>query len=138
MKKLLLVIQIILLSTSMLLAQQPFDFVGTPKPSQGGNTISSNVNLFTGKVGLSVPVYQYSGSASNLNYNISIDYSSGGINLNQDPGCVGTGWNLNAGGVIHRTINGLPDDLYRTTPADYNVSGYFYTPVISDNPCSFL
>ncbi|MBK7885367.1 MAG: hypothetical protein IPJ81_17465 [Chitinophagaceae bacterium] len=40
--------------------------------------------------------------------------------------------------MIHRTINGLPDDLYRTTPANYNVSGYFYTPVISDNPCSFL
>ncbi|MBK7885368.1 MAG: hypothetical protein IPJ81_17470 [Chitinophagaceae bacterium] len=44
MKKLFLITQIILLSTYMLIAQQPFDFIGTPKPSQG-STVSNRVDL---------------------------------------------------------------------------------------------
>jgi YD repeat-containing protein len=117
-------------------AQQPFNFIGSPSTQQS-NSVVNQVNQFTGKIGLSVPLYSYASSKSNLKFNISIDYSSGGLNLNQDPSSVGTGWNLNAGGLIHREINGKPDDLVKTTPGGYDVSGYVYAVPINTPPCGY-
>lgn len=96
---------------------------------------ASEVNQFSGKLGFSIPLYGYSSPSSSLKFSASVDYTSGGININEDPGCVGTGWKLNAGGSIHREIKGLPDDLYRTTPSGANVSGFCYTPAMNSVPC---
>lgn len=41
---------------------------------------------------------------------ITLDYNTSGIPANGLPGWTGIGWTLNTGGVITRTINGLPDE----------------------------
>lgn len=136
MKQLFYILQLFFLLTCSAFAQQPFNFVSSPGPSAQNGNLSSNVNSFTGKLGLSIPFYQYKSPSSNLAFSVSLDYSSGGLKLTENPTCVGAGWNLNAGGSIHRIINGLPDDIKRTSPGgNLDRSGFSYAPVVDNVPC---
>lgn len=136
MKQFLYILHFILLLSCSIFGQQPFNFVSSPSPSAQNGNLSSNVNSFTGKLGLSIPFYQYKSPSSNLAFSVSLDYSGGGLNLSQNPTCVGAGWNLNAGGSIHRIINGLPDDIKRTSPGgNLDRSGYSFAPAVDNVPC---
>ncbi len=94
--------------------------------------VSTDVNIYTGIPSISVPVYKYNGP-NDLSMNISLDYFAGGVKLNETATTVGIGWNLDAGGVITRTVRGMPDDypvkgfLYDAAlPADYRPNGTAY------------
>ena len=65
------------------------------------------VDLYTGRVDISVPVYAISGNSLSLPINMS--YNSGGIRVNTLPSWVGSGWNLAVGGVITRSVQGEAD-----------------------------
>lgn len=80
----------------------------------------NSVNEFSGKVNLSIPVYNY--KIGNLNLPISINYSGAGVKVNDASTIVGTNWILNTGGVINRKINDLADESINTIRAflDYN------------------
>ncbi len=54
---------------------------------------------------------------------ISINFNQNGIKVNDMPTTIGVGWNLIAGGVVTRTINGLDD---------FGMDGWFHNP-INDN-----
>jgi hypothetical protein len=91
---------------------------GASSPMTGIANASSKteavpVNLYTGAPGISIPLYNYS-HQSGLNLNMTLDYSSGGIRVNETPTPAGLGWSVNVGGAIVRTIRGLPDDYPRT------------------------
>jgi hypothetical protein len=114
------------------IGQTPFNFVASPMLSQSSR-VSSNLSQFTGKLGVSVPIYSYKSTSSNLALNVSLDYSGGGLNILENPSCVGAGWNLTAGGSIFRSINGLPDDRDSALPTSL---GYFFaTGYVPDTPC---
>lgn len=66
------------------------------------------VNLYTGTIGTSIPVYTY--KDNDFEIPISLNYASNGLIANNQTGIVGLGWYLNAGGVISRTIEGIPDE----------------------------
>ena len=66
------------------------------------------VSLYTGTPNISVPLYEVKGRS--LSVPISLAYHASGIRVEEIPGWVGMGWALNAGGVITRTMRGLPDD----------------------------
>lgn len=96
------------------------------------------VSQYTGVPNISVPVY-------NININgfslpITLNYHAGGVKIDDKASWVGTGWSLGAGGMIGRTVVGIPDEenfgvLYRarylgtrlkdlynlTTGTDYNL-----------------
>lgn len=111
-----------------------------------------NVDLFHGRMSMSIPIYNF--KTKHLNLPITMDYSpvdilNQGVDYNKgwtgygwgdyslaggipsevayNPGWTGIGWNLNAGGVITRSVNVLPDerhaDSYRNIP-----EGNFYAP----------
>ncbi len=105
----------------------------SPTTQAAAKLSSVPVNLFTGVPGISVPVYNYNNHG--LNLSISLGYNAGGIQVPESPTTVGLGWYLNSGGVITRTVRGMPDDLVQkgyinaaAIPSDFRSNGdkYYY------------
>jgi YD repeat-containing protein len=82
------------------------------------------VNLYTGTPSISVPLYTL--ASRDVSVSVSIDYHASGIRVGEIPSWVGSGWSLNAGGVISRSIRGLPDEE--------PTAGYFYYRAFYSNP----
>ena len=73
--------------------------------------VKAQVNLQTGAAEQNFPLINYTDSKAGLSIPIGLAYSSGnGLLVNDVPSDVGTGWNLDAGGIIIRVQNGEPDD----------------------------
>ena len=66
------------------------------------------VSSVTGRPDISIPIYNI--TSGSLKLPISLSYFAGGIKVSQVATWVGLGWSLNAGGVISRTVRGLPDE----------------------------
>jgi len=83
---------------------------------------SSQVNMQTGGAEQSFPLINYLDGKAGLTFGVGLVYSSGnGLSVNDIASDVGTGWNLDAGGIIMRMQNGEPDDQ-----PQYN-NGYFWS-----------
>ena len=70
------------------------------------------VDLYTGRTNINIPLFTI--KHNDIEVPISISYHGGGIKVDDDAGLVGLGWTLNAGGVVSRIVQGLPDDLYNS------------------------
>ncbi|MFI5185585.1 MAG: hypothetical protein ACHQF0_02605 [Chitinophagales bacterium] len=98
-----------------------------------GRLASTPVNFYTGMPDISIPIYHYT-NRNGLSLSISLVYAdAGGVKVNETPTNVGLGWYLNAGGVITRTVRGMPDDIstngfmYASAiPGDYRPNGSKY------------
>jgi PKD domain len=66
------------------------------------------VGTYTGIPQISVPLYEI--ESGRLKHPISVSYHAGGVKVEDISSNIGLGWTLNAGGVITRTVVGLPDD----------------------------
>lgn len=104
----------------------------SPEPIQG--MLSPNVasikrfgdipvSLFTGIPNIEVPLYLL--ETQSLSLKISLRYHAGGVLVDQRPGWVGLNWNLDAGGVITRKKNYIPDEFNITDPHN-NLIGYYH------------
>ena len=85
---------------------------------------NSQVSLQTGAAEFSYPIFSHTDN-NRLSASVSIDYLNGnGLKVSEIASCVGTGWRLNAGGMITREQRGLPDDQRRSfnlwNPLPYN------------------
>jgi|GEM_PF-2300197 len=81
------------------------------------------VNTHTGIPSISVPIHQWKSRRGGASVSVGLSYHAGGVKVEDVASNVGTGWALNAGGVITRSVRGLADD---------DVYGYINTPVIAD------
>ncbi|WP_298760648.1 hypothetical protein [uncultured Psychroserpens sp.] len=68
-----------------------------------------DLNHYTGQPSIGMPLF--SKSINGLNYSLALQYQVSGIRVNEQSGWVGKGWSLETGGVISRSVVGLPDDL---------------------------
>ena len=68
------------------------------------------VSLYNGLVQIDIPVHTIKLPLFSLP--VSLSYHASGIKVDEIPTPVGLGWVLNAGGVITRTVNGLPDQNF--------------------------
>lgn len=66
------------------------------------------VSRETGVPNISIPLHTI--TVGDLSVPISLSYHAGGIRVDDIASWVGLGWTLNAGGVITRTIKGIPDE----------------------------
>ena len=80
----------------------------SPTAASLGQVADVPVNLYTGKPSVRVPLFTVEGKT--LSLPIALDYGAGGVRVEEVGGWVGLGWSLDAGGVITRTVRGLPDD----------------------------
>ena len=82
------------------------------------------VSYFTGRANVNIPLF--SDEVNGIPLNIDLNYDSGGVQVNSLPSWIGQNWNMNAGGVISRTIQGSVDEAYFPGPGYLPIYGYFY------------
>ena len=85
-------------------------YIPTPNSASIGTYGVVPVSMYTGKPEISIPLHT-------LNYRgfslpISLNYDGSGVRVNDMPGWVGSGWSLNAGGVITRSVRGTIDEKH--------------------------
>ncbi len=115
--------------TGVLYAQQTENLKGAIS-SNAANYQNVNIDLFHGRHNISIPIYNL--KSKHLNVPISLDYTPlDTLSIIHHPGWVGLGWNLTAGGVITRSINGIPDETAIEGNFDYN-RDVSYNPVFAD------
>jgi YD repeat-containing protein len=68
-------------------------------------------NNYTGTANISIPLFE--ASDGNISIPVSINYNTSGIRVAEEAGRVGLGWNINAGGMISRSIRGYDDFNHR-------------------------
>lgn len=79
------------------------------------------VNMYTGTISTSIPIYTYHDDDFDLP--ISLAYASDGYRANTQTGIVGQGWFLNAGASITREIRNMPDESRNNS---LSINGYYY------------
>lgn len=66
------------------------------------------VNLYTGKVDISIPLYEV--KSGDITVPITLNYNTGGIKIDEYASSTGMNWSLSAGGSIIRIVKDLPDN----------------------------
>ncbi len=97
--------------------------IQSPNAASLGKYGDVPVSYFTGTPQVSIPLHTI--SERGINIPITLSYDASGIRLNSHPGWVGQNWSLSAGGVITRTVRGLPDE--------YNTIGTHYASTFEDS-----
>lgn len=72
------------------------------------------VSYYTGQPNISIPIYSKA-LTGELSMNIALSYNTQGVKINNRSGWTGTGWSLNAGGVVSRTVRDVPDEILKDT-----------------------
>lgn len=67
-----------------------------------------NVNLYTGRIGVNIPIGVY--KDADFEVPVSLSYNYNGFRPNEQPSEVGLGWAVSCGGVITREVRGIPDE----------------------------
>jgi YD repeat-containing protein len=80
----------------------------SPSPSAIASYLDYPVGHYTGMPDINIPVYEL--REGDLKIPISLSYMSRGLKVEETPSNVGSGWSLQAGGLITRVVKGLPDD----------------------------
>jgi YD repeat-containing protein len=127
--------QILTSLTLTLFVCNAFSQFNSPNPTvPSANLASSKENiqvstdLYNGKVNVSIPLFNY--EFEGLQFPVVLNYAGGnGITTDELPGWVGLGWNLTAGGYIHRTVRGKPDETldFETRVDKYGYMFDFYS-----------
>ena len=105
---------------SILFAQSSTNISGPIPPSAAsmsfGKYADTPLNTNNGTTVVNIPL----GSISDgpLSHTVSMSYLTGGIRAGELASEIGLGWTLNAGGVVGRTVRGIPDD---------QSDGYYFT-----------
>ena len=113
---------LIIISTSSNVFTQPVNTligdVVMPPPDAAalGKYTDLPISQFTGVPSINIPIHTI--QEGSLTAPISMSYHAGGIQVAEPASWAGTGWSLNAGGLITRTVLGLPDE---------HIWGYFNT-----------
>ncbi len=87
----------------------PQVFPVSPEAASLGKYGELPVNLATGKINYSVPLYTI--KVKDFEWPISLSYNYSGLLVEEDPGVIGLGWDMIASGRITREIRGIPDEL---------------------------
>lgn len=82
----------------------------SPNSASLGKYGNIPVSHYTGTYNLNIPIYKYTTPMKDFTLPISLDYHTGGIRVDEMASNIGLGWALSAGGMISRTMVGLPDD----------------------------
>ncbi|MBL4625909.1 MAG: hypothetical protein JKY42_12335, partial [Flavobacteriales bacterium] len=77
------------------------------------------IDYYSGQPNIVIPLYSKA-IGNGITLSVALRYTTTGVQINNRSGWVGTGWALETGGVISRTVRGLPDDANDTNKGAYN------------------
>lgn len=80
----------------------------SPNASALGKYGEWPVSLYTGVPNINIPVYELKGRS--VSVPVSLSYHAAGNKVGEIASWVGLGWSLNSGGLISRSVKGIPDD----------------------------
>lgn len=80
------------------------------------------VDMYTGDLHIDIPLYEL--KIKNISIPIGLQYNLNKVKPNIHPGIVGLGWTLQAGGAIHRTVKGHPDEFAFLPIDGYTISNH--------------
>ena len=113
----------------------PQIFPVSPEAASLGKYGEIPINLATGKINYSVPIYTI--KVKDYSYPIYLSYNYSGFLAEQDPTMLGLGWDLIASGVITRQVLGLNDErgnngyIGNTTPIN-GIGKQYVVPFIKN------
>jgi len=99
-----------------------------PAPNSATLTriVSENVDLYTGKLGIDIPLYTL--KSRNIEVPISLQTCANSHKVNDIATWTGLGWNMNAGGLITRVMKNLPDEFSKNISGTRSISPSFNFP----------
>lgn len=100
---------VLILVSSNVAGQLPHIVPLPPNAAAFAKSGDYKVGPISGRPEISFPIYTV--ESGNLKLPISLSYLASGIQVNQLSSWVGLGWSLNAGGIISRSVRGIPDDV---------------------------
>jgi len=134
MKKILL---LLLLSSPCLFAQGPeqatrnneLPQIIPPSPTVAGlmHFEEVPVDYYSGQPDINIPLFSKA-IGKNLSLDLALRYSTMGVRVNERSGWVGTGWNLECGGMISRTVRGIADELQKGVSGNQTDTGVLHNP----------
>lgn len=80
----------------------------SPQAATLGKYMDLPVDISTGRINYQIPFYKINEGGVEIPVYLSYNYS--GLMTDEKNNTAGLGWNLQAGGIITRKINGLPDE----------------------------
>jgi len=93
----------------------------SPEAASLGKYGDLPVNLSTGKINYTIPIYTI--KVGDFELPLTLSYSYGGFMPEEEPSMVGMGWTANFGGAIIRQLKGKPDE--KGTLGYLNLSNYY-------------
>jgi hypothetical protein len=96
--------------------------IASPTAASLGKYADFPITYHTGTAEITIPIYTV--KSGPLQMPISVSYHASGLKVLETSSWVGSGWALNAGGVISRTVAGAPDD--RGLLAAHTQYGHFH------------
>lgn len=121
LKKYTLILALLLFITEVS-GQQNYDLpkVISPSPQSQAMTRYGDYPMadYTGLTNITIPIYNITGRK--LTMPISISFHASGRLANEPNGILGMRWTLNCGGLVSRTVKGLPDEWNRITSHTVN------------------
>ncbi len=121
MKSIILVL-LLFITTNILAQLSPSVEINSPNVTAIQTVENIPIDYFTGKPNIDIPIYNL--NMGSINVPISLSYNPDIVKPAEHPSWVGLGWNLNCGGVITRTVHGLPDEYYNFANSEEVTSGY--------------
>ncbi len=107
-----LLLSLLCISATGVFSQQPSQVIPpSPEAAILGKYGDFEVNLSTGILEHSIPIYEI--KTNHLSLPISLNYSSSGVRVNDIASWVGLNWSLSAGGLVTRSVQGFPDEDQR-------------------------
>lgn len=105
---------------------EPPKEIKSPIASSLGRFGDIPINYYTGRANVNIPLF--SDEENRVPLNMSLNYDTGGVHVNDMPSWIGQNWNMEAGGVITRKQNGPIDEMKYTGNPQPNFNlGYYYT-----------
>lgn len=96
------------------------------------------VSLYTGIPEIKIPIYTI--KEGDITVPIYLSFHASGFNVDEamQPGLIGPGWTIHTGGMISRTINGIPDEDSGVRVPDFRTNtanryGEMHSFYINDN-----